>query len=47
MLIYFQIGEKNVRVCKVFFKNTLDINDRNIRTVIEKKIKTLTGILED
>ena len=44
---YFQIGEKNVRVCKVFFRNTLDINDRNIRTVIEKKSKTLTGILED
>ena len=37
---YFEVDNKNVRVCKLFFKNTLDINDRNIRTVFEKKENT-------
>ena len=34
-------------VCKLFFKNTLDINDRNIRTVMEKKGKNATAIFDD
>ena len=42
---YLKVGEKNVRVCKLFFKNTLDINDRNIRTVMEKKEKMLLQYL--
>ncbi|XP_074039657.1 uncharacterized protein isoform X2 [Leptinotarsa decemlineata] len=33
---YFQINEEPIRVCKTFFRATLDINDRVIRTVIEK-----------
>lgn len=44
---YLKVGEKNVRVCKLFFKNTLDINDRNIRTVMEKKGKNATAIFDD
>ena len=38
-------GEK-IRVCKVFFKNTLDITDRAIRTVFEKKNKIADTVLE-
>ncbi|XP_073832635.1 uncharacterized protein [Musca autumnalis] len=46
---YFRIdgGDKRVRVCKLFFKNTLDINDRNISTVLEKKHKVADTILEE
>lgn len=33
---HFVINGVNVRVCKFFFKATLDINDRPIRTVIAK-----------
>jgi len=32
--------ESRIRVCKVFFRNTLGISDRTIRTVIEKRQKT-------
>ncbi|KAJ8964508.1 hypothetical protein NQ314_004796 [Rhamnusium bicolor] len=42
---YFQIEQKKVRVCKVFFKATLDINDRTIDTVIKKR--TSTGSVSD
>ncbi|XP_046665796.1 uncharacterized protein LOC124357786 [Homalodisca vitripennis] len=34
---YFDVADKRVRVCKDFFRNTLGINDRPIRTVIDKK----------
>lgn len=34
---YLECGEERIRVCKQFFKNTFDINDRPIRTVIEMK----------
>lgn len=34
---YFKFGETEVRVCKHFFKSTLDINDRVISTVIKKQ----------
>ncbi|KAL0860408.1 hypothetical protein ABMA27_009802 [Loxostege sticticalis] len=40
---FIQNGEK-IRVCKAFFKNTLDINDRPIRTVIEKQ-NNVAGVL--
>ena len=36
-----------IRVCKVFFKNTLDINDRPIRTVLEKKDKVADVVMEE
>ncbi|XP_013105112.2 uncharacterized protein LOC106085419 [Stomoxys calcitrans] len=44
---YFRLGEKKIRVCKLFFKNTLDINDRNITTVLLKKHKVADTILEE
>lgn len=34
---YFYSNNKKIRVCKLFFKNTLDINDRPISTVLKKK----------
>lgn len=34
---YFSIQDAKIRVCKLFFKNTLGINDRPIRTVMKKK----------
>ncbi|CAH1106879.1 unnamed protein product [Psylliodes chrysocephalus] len=33
---YFTINEKPIRVCKTFFRNTLDITDRMIRSVSSK-----------
>lgn len=44
---YFRLNDQKVRVCKVFFKNTLDINDRPIRTVQEKRNKVATVLLEE
>lgn len=43
---YFFLKEHKVRVCKLFFKNTLDINDRPIRTVLEKQNKIVNTLLE-
>lgn len=43
---YFILKEQKVRVCKLFFKNTLDINDRPIRTVLEKQNKIVNTLLE-
>ena len=40
---YLKIREKNHSP----FENTLNINERNTKTFIEKKIKTSTSILED
>lgn len=34
---HFVINGDRIRVCKIFFKSTLDITDRPIRTVIEKR----------
>lgn len=42
---FFHLREKNIRVCKIFFKNTLDISDRSIATVIAKKDK-FSNVLE-
>ncbi|XP_063635068.1 uncharacterized protein LOC134805772 [Cydia splendana] len=33
---YFTVNQQRIRVCKTFFKATLDITDRVIRTVIQK-----------
>lgn len=44
---YFKKDGVNIRVCKQFFKNTLDINDRPIRTVIEKQNKLAGSLLEN
>lgn len=41
---YFEIDSTRFRVCKIFFKNTLGITDRPIRTVINKMDSN--GILE-
>ncbi|XP_045778740.1 uncharacterized protein LOC123876489 [Maniola jurtina] len=41
---HLTLGENRVRVCKIFFKNTLGINDRPIRTVLEKMCDS--GIVE-
>lgn len=43
---YFKLNEGRVRVCKLFFINTLDINDRPIRTVLEKKNKVCENLIE-
>lgn len=34
---YFKLLDQPVRVCKIFFKATLGINDRPIRTIAQKK----------
>ncbi|XP_063591931.1 uncharacterized protein LOC134769019 [Penaeus indicus] len=44
---YFKLNEGRVRVCKLFFINTLDINDRPIRTVLEKKNKVCENLIEN
>ncbi|KAL4711225.1 hypothetical protein ACJJTC_019066 [Scirpophaga incertulas] len=44
---YFRLDGKDIRVCKVFFKNTLDINDRPIRTVLEKRDKVANILMEE
>lgn len=36
---YFCRNDEKISVCYVFFKNTLDINDRPIRSVQEKRNK--------
>ncbi|CAG9818119.1 unnamed protein product [Phaedon cochleariae] len=43
---YFIRQGQRVRVCKLFFENTLDINDRTIRTVQEKRNKVANILLE-
>lgn len=44
---HFRLNDQKIRVCKLFFKNTLDINDRPIRTVQEKRNKVATNLLEE
>lgn len=41
---YFNVNDSRLRVCKHFFKATLAINDRPIRTALKKK--TESGFLE-
>lgn len=42
----FRIGDQQIRVCKVCFNNTLNINDRPIRTVLEKKNQVANILLQ-
>lgn len=42
---FFYLNGTKTKVCKTFFKNTLNITDRCIRTVIEKK-NNITGVLK-
>lgn len=42
---YFNVGEKKIRVCKTYFKGTLAITDRPIRTVLHKKQKSVSGMI--
>ncbi|CAK1598166.1 unnamed protein product [Parnassius mnemosyne] len=44
---YFNLHEEKIRVCKLFFKNTLGITDRPIRTVLDKKNKFAGNLLAD
>lgn len=44
---YFYVTGQKLRVCKVFFKNTLDINDRPIRTVLAKQDEFAKNIVQD
>ncbi|KAJ8877723.1 hypothetical protein PR048_022178 [Dryococelus australis] len=45
-VFYAHRQDQKVRVCKVFFRNTLAINDRSIRTVLEKMNKVGNVLLE-
>ncbi|XP_047503855.1 uncharacterized protein LOC125048927 [Pieris napi] len=42
---YLTVYNERIRVCKVFFKATLDITDTSIRTVLQKK-KNSCGMLD-
>lgn len=44
---YFNIRDQRVRVCKLFFRNTLDINDRPIRTVLAKKNQVAGAVMAE
>lgn len=44
---YFNVENVTHRVCKLFFKNSLAISDRPIRTVIEKKTIFPGGIITE
>ncbi|XP_055905287.1 uncharacterized protein LOC129940814 [Eupeodes corollae] len=43
---YFNIENSRIRICKTFFKSTLGINDRPIRTVLDKKHQYVTNMVE-
>ena len=43
---YFNKNNQKIRVCKTFFRNTLDINDRPIRTVQNKRNKVAGAVIE-
>ncbi|CAG9760292.1 unnamed protein product [Ceutorhynchus assimilis] len=42
---HFHIGGNKIRVCKTFFKGTLAITDRPIRTVLHKKQQSVSGMI--
>lgn len=44
---YFILKEQKVKVCKLFYKNTLDVHDRPIRTAWEKQNKIANILLEE
>lgn len=39
---YFRMKDKNIRVCKYFFRTTLGISESPIQTALEKKLKGVT-----
>lgn len=43
----FEVDREIIRVCKTFFKNTLGISDRPIRTVISMQNSTVGGFLNE
>lgn len=43
----FEVDSETIRVCKTFFKNTLGISDRPIRTVISKQNSIVGGFLNE
>lgn len=40
------VGQNEIRVCKLFFQNTLDINDRPIRTALAKQNRVANVLME-
>lgn len=44
---HFSIAGKTIRVCKIFFKATLGINDRPIRTVLSKQTYFTSGMISE
>lgn len=44
---YLWPNEKKVKVCKVFVKNTLDLNDRPIGSVLEKQNKVANILVKE
>ncbi|KAJ8967471.1 hypothetical protein NQ314_002785 [Rhamnusium bicolor] len=42
---YFHFGENKIRVCKTYFKGTLAITDRPIRTVLHKKQQAISRMI--
>jgi len=44
---FFNLGDRRIRVCKIFFRNTLAINDRPIRTAFEKKDKLAGAVMAE
>lgn len=44
---YFTVRNQKIRVCKLFFRNTLDINDSVIKTVTKKKKQSHGAAMED
>lgn len=43
---HFMVGQNEIRVSKLFFKNTLDINDRPIRTALAKQSRVANVLME-
>lgn len=39
---FFTVSGVKIRICKTFFKNTLDIKNRPIETALKKRIKIQT-----
>lgn len=42
---YFEINHQKIRVCKTFFKATLSISDRPIRTILQKRTHFTNNII--
>lgn len=42
---YFSVQNNKIRVCKTFFKSTLALNDRVIRTAFQKRMPSMNNIV--